>query len=464
MFRSAVLVACVGVAFLGALFLRKSPSSANSVATPPAPAPQTARQIIAQIPAVAGDSASDRALGTALGTALAKVREKDGDSARWVVLADVLAQVLRDTADEKYYDHAEAAYQYALRLQPDNVDAMTGMAWVNGGRHLFDKSRDWANRSLAADETNAAAYGILGDADVELGDYEAAYSHYQKMMDLKPDLSSWSRGAHLLYLTADTKKAIWLLEKAIKAGAPFAENTAWCRARLAMMLFSQGALLPAAQVLEPPLKAGTRNAHVLLAAGRIAAARGDFPGAEKYYRSVLEAGPNHYALVELGDLLAVTDRKAEAETCYEQVEALETAQTASAGHTHMAMAKFYADHDRKLIEALRMAEARKLTHNVNEADTLAWVYYKNGDQPHAIEAIKRALNQKTQDAEFHFHAGMIAAKFGDRVSAQNHLQTALSLNPHFSLMQAPIAVATLSELGSAKPAATTAERGDGIAR
>ena len=257
MFRSAVLVACVGVAFLGALFLRKSPSSANSVATPPAPAPQTARQIIAQIPAVAGDSASDRALGTAL----AKVREKDGDSARWVVLADVLAQVLRDTADEKYYDHAEAAYQYALRLQPDNVDAMTGMAWVNGGRHLFDKSRDWANRSLAADETNAAAYGILGDADVELGDYEAAYSHYQKMMDLKPDLSSWSRGAHLLYLTADTKKAIWLLEKAIKAGAPFAENTAWCRARLAMMLFSQGALLPAAQVLEPPLKAGTRNAQ-----------------------------------------------------------------------------------------------------------------------------------------------------------------------------------------------------------
>ena len=429
---------------------RKSSQSADKGgAIPTVPVPQTSQQILAQIPAPAGKSATDQALAAAL----AKVQEKDQVAARWVVLGDVLAQVLRDTADEHYYDLAEATYEYALRLEPKNVDAMTGMAWVTGGRHYFDKSRDWANRSLTLDDTNAAAYGILGDADVELGDYEAAYTHYQKMMDLKPDLSSWSRGAHLLYLTGDTKKALWLLEKAIKAGSPFAENTAWCRAKLAMLLFSQGALLPASQAIEAPLKVGSKNAHILLAAARIAAASGDMSVAEKYYRTILESGPNHFALVELGDLLATTEKKAEAEKYYEQAEELDQAQTARAGHSHMAMAKFYADHDRKPIEALRMAEARKLTRNVNEADTLAWVYFKNGDQPHAIEAIKRALSQKTQDAEIHFHAGMIAAKFGDRVSAQNHLQTALSINPHFSLMQAPVAVATLQELGSGKPAA-----------
>ena len=442
-FRVAVIVGCIAVALAGAMLARKiSPGSSGGVATVSAPAPQTPQQILAQIPAREGKSATDQALAVAM----AQVREKDGAAARWVVLGDVLAQVLRDSADEHYYDLAEAAYECALRLEPKNVEAMTGMAWVNGGRHLFDRSREWADRSLALDDTNAAAYGILGD-------YEAAYTHYQKMMDLKPDLSSWSRGAHLLWLTGDTKKAMWLLEKAIKAGAPFAENTAWCRARLATMLFSDGALLPAAQALDAPLKAGSKNAHVLLAAARIAAARGDFSSAEKHCRAILEAGPNHFALVELGDLLATTDRKAEAEKYYEQAEELDKAQTVRAGHTHMAMAKFYADHDRKLIEALRMAEARKLTRNLSEADTLAWVYFKNGDQPRAIEAIKRALSQKTQDAEIHFHAGMIAAKFGDRVSAQNHLQTALSINPHFSLLQAPVAVATLHKLGSAEPVA-----------
>ncbi len=460
MFRVVIIGACIALAFVGAMLSRKSSQSASKGgAIPSAPAPQTPQQILAQIPAPAGKSATNQALGVAL----AKVQEKNQVAGRWVVLGDVLAQVLRDTADEHYYDLAEAAYEYALRLDPKNVDAMTGMAWVTGGRHIFDQSRNWANRSLALDDTNAAAYGILGDADVELGDYEAAYTHYQKMMDLKPDLSSWSRGAHLLYLTGDTKKGMWLLEKAIKAGAPFAENTAWCRAKLAMMLFNQGALLPAAQNLENPLKAGSKNAHVLLAAGRIAAARGDFSAAEKHYRMILEAGPNHFAFVELGDVLATTARKAEAEKCYEQAEELDKAQTARAGHTHMAMAKFYADHDRKLIEALRMAEARKLTRNVNEADTLAWVYFKNGDQPHAIEAIKRALSQKTQDAEIHFHAGMIAAKFGDRVSAQNHLQTALSINPHFSLLQAPVAVAMLQELGSGKSAAAAVTKSGPVA-
>ncbi len=431
-----------------------------AVATTPNAAPLTAGQTIAQIPPPKGTSATDRALGVAF----AKVRGKSDDCVGWVNLGDALAQVLRDTANEKYYDHAETAYLFALRLQPRSVDAMTGMAWVADGRHLFEQSRQWANRALALDASNAAAFGILGDAAVELGEYDAAYEHYQKMMDVKPDLSSWSRGAHLLFLTGDSKKAIWLMEKAIKAGAPFAENTAWCRARLAMMLFNQGAFISAAQVLEPPLKTGTKNTHVLLAAGRIAAAREYFPAAEKYYQTVLEGGANHDALAALGDLCATNGKKAEAEKYYDQVEALDKVQFARAGHSHMAMAKFYADHDRKPIEALRMAEARKLTRNINDADTLAWVYFKNGDQPHAIEAIKRALSQKTQDAEIHFHAGMIAAKFGDRVSAQNHLQLALSLNPHFSILQAPVAVATLEQLGSSQSAPTPAEVDAGASR
>ena len=45
--------------------------------------------------------------------------------------------------------------------------------------------------------TARRAYGLLGDAAVEMGDYEAAFKHYQKMLDIRPDLSSYSRGAHL---------------------------------------------------------------------------------------------------------------------------------------------------------------------------------------------------------------------------------------------------------------------------
>ena len=443
--RVAIIAACIGGAFAAAIGFRNVAEKKE-----PAPVALTAEQVLAQLPPSPGNSGTERALGVAL----TKLREKSDDPVRWVNIGDVLAQMMRDTADEKFYGHAESAYQFALRLKPDSADALAGMAWVTGGRHQFDKSREWGERALAVDPSNAAACGILGDAALELGDYDAAFTHYQKMMDLKPDLSSWSRGAHLLHLTGDSKKGMWLMERAIKAGGPFAENTAWCRAKLAMMLFNQGAYISAAQTLEPSLEAGSKNTHILLAAGRIAAARDDMAAAEKYFQTALESGPNHDALVALGDLRAVGGKLDEAEKFYAQVEALEAAQTARVGHSHLAMAKFCADHDRKPIEALRMAEVRKLTRNVNEADTLAWVYFKNGDQPHAIEAIKRALSQMTQDAEIHFHAGMIAAKFGDRTSAQNHLQTALSLNPRFSILQASVAVAMLEQLGNGNSTAT----------
>ena len=111
------------------------------------------------------------------------------------------------------------------------------------------------------------------------GTTDGAYEHYQAMMDAKPDLSSWSRGASLLWITGNRSRAIWLMERAIKAGAPFAENTAWCRAKYATMLFDDGALVPAAQVLAPAVAAGTTNPEVLLAAGNIAAAQHDFAAA-----------------------------------------------------------------------------------------------------------------------------------------------------------------------------------------
>src|SRR6516225_10804752 len=122
-------------------------------------------------------------------------------------------QKARETADADYYRHAERAYRKALALNPKNLDATTGLAWVYGGRHEFELSIQSAEKAVALDPNSSLAYGLLGDAAVELGDYDAAFEHYQKMLDLRPDISSYSRGAHLLYLTGDLRKARWLMQK-----------------------------------------------------------------------------------------------------------------------------------------------------------------------------------------------------------------------------------------------------------
>ena len=440
--RLTAIILCLAGALGTALFLKQQepPSSAAAVSElPPTPA-----EVLAGIPVPSGDSVSEKAQVRALQQA----KTNGGKAEVWVSLGDTLAQRQRESTDQTYFDFAEAAYQQALRLKPDTVDAMTGLAWVEGGRHRFDASQEWARKALVLAPESADAYGILGDAALELGDYEAATDHYQKMMDLRPDLSSWSRGAWLLWLTGDQVQATSLMEKAIRAGAAFAENTAWCRARLATMLIHDGAFVAASKALEPSLRERSRNPHILLAAARLATATKDFEVAEQYYQKLLENGPNHDALVGLGDLEAIKGKSAEAEKYYLQVEQLHTAHLASGVHDHVQMAKFLADHDRNLIDALRLAEQHKLTRNVLEADVLAWVYHKNGDQPRAIEAIKRALSQNTPDAEIHYHAGMIAAAAGDREAATRHLRAAIAMNPQFNPLQAPIARKTLDQLSA----------------
>jgi tetratricopeptide (TPR) repeat protein len=447
--KVAAVLACLTGAYFAAAYFKHAPERKDVAAVVASPQGATAEEILASIPAAKDGSASQAAVLEGVD----KVRKAPDKVKNWVVLGDVLAQRLRDTADQTYYDFSEKAYLHALQLQPDCADAMSGMAWVTGGRHVFDASMDWAHKALAIAPGSADSYAMLGDAHLELGDYEAAFDDYQKMMDLRPDLSSWSRGAYLLWITGDELKAVSLMEKAIRAGGPFAENTAWCRAKLATMHLHEGATDAAAQVLEPSLREHSKNPHVLLAAAQVAVASKDFDVAEAYYKMLMEKAPNHDALAGLGDICAFKGDKEGAEKYYVQVEELHATHLASGVHDHAQMARFLADHDRNLIEAVRLAEQHKLTQNVLEADVLAWVYFKNGDMPQAIEAMKRALSRKTPDAAMHYHAGMIAAAAGDTGSARRHLQTALGMDPQFSLLQSPIAQRKLESLSAASQSA-----------
>jgi tetratricopeptide (TPR) repeat protein len=447
LYRLRFPTACILLAFVTARFFHEPPHApppANS-RTPSTPT-LTADGILSRLPLPDVQTKT----GKLLAASLLKTRTSPDDAKNWTHTGDVLAQLQRESELPSFFDAAELAYTEALRLSRENVPALAGMAWVTGGRHQFDQSIEWASKALAVDPNCTDAYGILGDAALELGDYEMAFENYQKMADLRPDLSSLSRGAYLLWLTGETNKAKTLMGKAIAAGAPFGENTAWCRIRLATMLFHEGAMLPAEDAIRPLLEAGSKNSHLLLLAAHIACAKSDLELAEKHYYNLLESGPSQQAYAGLGDLLTAQGKSEEAEKMYLKVEELHATHVQKGIHDHGFMAKFLADHDRNLVEALRMAEEHKLSKNVHEADTLAWVYYKNGMFPQAILAMKKALAHNTPDPEIHYHAGMIASAHGDVTSAKKHLEQALAMNPNFSLIQAPLAVKVLQNLGQQK--------------
>jgi cytochrome c-type biogenesis protein CcmH/NrfG len=392
--------------------------------------------------------------------AAAAAAKNPADGNAWVQFGDILMQKGRETADAAYCSRAEAAYRKALDLDPKRLDALTGMAWVNGVRHEFEVSIEWAQKALAVDPKNLSSFGLIGDAQVEMGEYDKAFETYQKMLDLRPDLSSYSRSAHLLQVTGDPRRATWLMMKAIQAGSPYGENTAWCRSQLALIYFSQGAYVPAQQVLEEGLKKSPNDYRLLAALGKVKAALKDYDSATDAYRKSIAIAPQEDIVAALGDVLSVAGHPDEAKKQYAMVETIARLNKANGVRGDMLTARFYADHDQHLDVALKMAQDEFATRkNVYQADTLAWCYFKNGKIEEARKMIAIALSQNTPESLFQFHKGMIEAKAGNRAAAQVALYTAMSMNSNFDVIAAPLATKTLAALGANAPSETALASG-----
>ena len=329
------------------------------------------------------------------------------------------------------------------------MDALTGLAWIDSGRHEFEKSIDWAHKALAVDPNSNDAYGLIGDAQVEIGDYDAAFTAYQQMLDIRPDIASYSRGAHLLWLSNDKRKATWLMYKAVRTGAPYAENTAWCQTQLALILFNSGGLLPAEQTLQSILKGTPNNYRALALMGRVKAAKKDYKAAIDCYQKSIAVVPQVDSLAALGDLFVLTGRKEEAEKQFALVDTIDKLNKANGVKGGWQRALFLADHDRELPEALQEAQDEYATRkNVYAADTLAWCLFKSGRTQEAAAMIQKALKYNTPEALFSFHAGMIYAKLKDRRTASLCLGRALSMNGSFHPIYVQVAADTLKQLGS----------------
>ncbi|WP_035606103.1 tetratricopeptide repeat protein [Haloferula sp. BvORR071] len=359
----------------------------------------------------------------------------------WVQLGNALMQKSRDSVSHDFSE-AYLAYRSALTLKPDHADAMCGMAWVKNSEHDFAAGKMWADKALATDPEQVDAHALIGDGAVELGNYEEAAKHYQIAIKQRPDLSSLSRGAHLLWITGDATRADALMQQAISAGGPYPENVAWCRAELALMHFNRGALIPAEQQAEKAMEAAPGNPRVLAVVARIAAAKKDYPKAIALYERSIAITPTHDALAPLVDLYRATGDAEKAEKQFEAVVSFHTAPHPHADGkmypnpslgANAQLARFYADQGKDLEDALKEARAAyERFKNVGTTDTLAWCLCLNGQAAEAKPIIKQAMRYRTQDAEMIFHAAMIHQALKEESTARQLFAKALNLNPDFN--------------------------------
>ena len=112
----------------------------------------------------------------------------------------------------------------------------------------------------------------------------------------------------------------------------------------------------------------------------------------------------------------------------------------------LELALFNANHGDKALAEKQARTVYGYRQTVLAADTLAWALYQNGHYREAQTYSEKALKLGTQDAMMHFHAGMIAAALKDTAKAREHLKLALTINPNFSVLYAPVAQAKLKAL------------------
>lgn len=379
----------------------------------------------------------------------ARLRERPDDVKALTGLGHLYVQQARETGDPAYYPRAEAAFKRALEHDGNNVDALAGLGSLALSRHQFREALAWGERARAVAPPNAFVYGVIGDAQIELGRYDEAVATFQQMVDLRPDLNSYARVSYARELHGQMPAAIEAMRAAARAGTPGQESTAWTRVQLGHLYFNTGALDAARAEYDQALRELPDYPHALAGLGRVTAARGDYAAAIALYRRATARVPLAEYVIALGDVYAVAGQPDTAEEQYALARVQSHLLAANGANIDLELALFAADHPRagadpwQVVAQARAALAERPS--IYAHDVLAWALYRAGDYEAAREQIDAARRLGTQDATFFFHAGAIARARGDADAARRYFAEALRINPHFSPLHAPTARAALGD-------------------
>ena len=336
-------------------------------------------------------------------------------------LAYSYIQKVRATADQSYAVMAEKLLRHAIELDSENYDSLVYLALVQMGQHRFVEAKQTARTAVSANPSQALAYGVLGDAEYELGEYTECAEAYQKMIDLRPSTASYCRVAYYRRLIGDIDSANELLRKAIElTDIPDTENRAWCLFQLGNNAFLSGKIQDAEEFYSSALKTFPNYYNALAGMGRVKAAQGKLPEAASYYERAIAIVPMPDFVASLGDLYTLMNRSDEAKKQYALVEYIGLISQINKEIYNRQLALFYADHDRNLPQALELATAEiDFRKDVYGYDAVAWCLYKNGKVQEAEAATEKALAMNTQDPLLFYHAGMIYAAGAIRRSPES---------------------------------------------
>ena len=365
------------------------------------------------------------------------------------LLASAYIQKMRETTDFSYLERASSLLDAVLYEEPNEYEALRLKLEVELERHNFKRVAELASRATKNSPNDPWNYGALGDALIEMGDYNAAADAYQKMVTLRPDLASYNRAAWFRFLAGDQPGAVVAMKAAIEAGSGSPENVAWCWVELGKLYWKAGQITESEKAFQSALRRFPGYHPAYAGLGMTAAATGDWTLAVASYKRAQASTPLPDYAAALYDLYTLNGDSKEATKQKQMIEVIDQTSRAAQEKANRNLALIFADHDWNLPHALQLATAElDVRKDIYTYDALAWAQFKNGQLREASESMTKALHMETQEPLLMYHAGMIAAANGNKAEALKFLGKALELNPKFDARQAAVAQAKLKELQS----------------
>ena len=349
-------------------------------------------------------------------------------------------QRVRETGDASYYPKAAGVLHEALAVQPRDLIATAGLGQLALARHQFRRALTLGLRARSISPTTAGVYGVIGDAEIELGRYPQAFAAFDRMTALKPSVASYARVSYARELIGDTEGAARAMELAASAAVGEHEAFAWTHVQLGLLRLSTGHAADAARNMRVALASFPGYPFALDGLAQSEAALGHLRRARELEARAVARVPLPQYVAFLGDVEGALGFRAAAAKQYALIGVIERLLAANGVRNDLDIALFDADHG--LAPAHTVTLARKgytERPSIVGDDVLGWALARAGRCTEALSYSTRALRLGTKDALKIFHRGYVAACLGRRAEARAYYRRALAINPHFSILWAQVA-------------------------
>lgn len=351
-------------------------------------------------------STSREGLERTVATMRERVKASPADAPAAVTLADALLRQTRVSGNAGLAKEAERVLLAVLDRDSERYDSRRMLAATYLSEHRFADALREAERCRALRTDDAWVWGVIGDAHIERGEYEAAFDAFDRMAALKPTAAAYARVSYARELQGDLPGALRTMQMAAEAtSAHDPESMAWHHAQLGHLHLEMGQLADARREF---LYAGTAfPGHPFASAGlaRVAEAAGDVHTALDIVTALIETSPTPADLAYAGDLMMKLGQNDAAERHYRLAEAAWRTDAPEPSR----LVRFLAERGRRLDEAIAIGEQARIERNdIFTADGLAWAYFQTGQLEKAKTMIDLALRTGSRDRTIRAHANQIA--------------------------------------------------------